>query len=87
MGDALSATGVTGLKRLAAVHGARNVRRIPGRQGLVFLVDMERDVASSISSRWRMSYATRSAKRSSLDRGKPLALPTRRHPGRGRAAL
>ncbi len=38
----MSATGVTGLKRLAAVHGARNVRRIPGRQGLVFLVDMEK---------------------------------------------
>jgi hypothetical protein len=42
MGDALSETGAKSLKRLAAVHGAQNVRRVPGRAGLVFLVDMDK---------------------------------------------
>jgi hypothetical protein len=42
MGDALSETGAKSLKRLAAVRGAQNVRRVPGREGLVFLVDMDK---------------------------------------------
>jgi len=42
MGDALSEVTARGVKRLAAFHGARNVRCISGRKGLVFLVEMEK---------------------------------------------
>ena len=38
----MSETWGTGVKRLAAIHGARNVRHIPGRKGFVLLVDMEK---------------------------------------------